>query len=156
LNNEMTDFDEPGAANEVAPGKRPRSSMSPVIVVAGGRSALVLGASGGPRIPMGVASVISNVLDYGMAPALAVDVARVDAEKCCTIELEQDRVPVEERQELIRRGHRIEDRQQYHPQFSPLVQVAGIAADGRRFAASDPRYERGAVAVALRPRRTAR
>jgi gamma-glutamyltranspeptidase len=100
---------------------------------------------------MGVASVISNVLDYGMAPALAVDVARVDAEKCCTIELEQDRVPVEERQELIRRGHRIEDRQQYHPQFSPLVQVTGIAADGRRFAASDPRYERGAVAVAPSP-----
>jgi len=82
---------------------------------------------------MGVASVISNVLDYGMAPALAVDVARVDAEKCCTIELEQDRVPVEERQELIRRGHRIEDRQQYHPQFSPLVQVTGIGEDGRHF-----------------------
>jgi gamma-glutamyltranspeptidase/glutathione hydrolase len=153
LNNEMTDFDEPGAANEVAAGKRPRSSMSPVIVVAAGRPALVLGASGGPRIPMGVASVISNVIDYGMDPALAVDVARVDAERCCTIELEQDRVPVKERQELIRRGHRIEDRKQYHPQFGPLVQVTGIADDGARFAVSDPRYERGGAAVAVRPRR---
>lgn len=153
LNNEMTDFDEPGTANEVAAGKRPRSSMSPVIVVDGDRPTLVLGASGGPRIPMGVASVISNVIDYGMDPALAVDVARVDAERCCTIELEQDRVPPEERRELARRGQRIEDRKQYHPQFGPLVQVTGIAADGRRFAVSDPRYERGAAAVGARPRR---
>jgi gamma-glutamyltranspeptidase/glutathione hydrolase len=156
LNNEMTDFDEPGSANEVAPGKRPRSSMSPVIVVAGGRPALVAGASGGPRIPMGVASVISDVIDYGMAPALAVDVARVDAERCCTLELELARIPVGERQELLRRGHRIEDRKQYHPQFGPLVQVTGIAGDGRRFAASDPRYERGAAALRASPRRRVR
>jgi gamma-glutamyltranspeptidase/glutathione hydrolase len=153
LNNEMTDFDEPGTANEVAAGKRPRSSMSPVIVVAAGRPALIVGAPGGPRIPMGVATVISNVIDYGMDPALAVDVARLDSEKCCTIELEQDRVPPGERGELVRRGHTIEDRRQYHPQFTPLVQVAGISPNGRRFAASDPRYERGAAALDVRPRR---
>jgi gamma-glutamyltranspeptidase/glutathione hydrolase len=147
LNNEMTDFDEPGSANEVRPGKRPRSSISPVIVVDGRRPALVLGAPGGPRIPMGVVNVISNVLDYGMSPALAVDVARLDAEKCCTVELEQARVPLAEREALARRGHTIVDRQQYHPLFTPLVQVTGVRRDGRRFAVSDPRYERGAAVV---------
>jgi gamma-glutamyltranspeptidase/glutathione hydrolase len=147
LNNQMTDFDGPGTANEVAAGKRPRSAMSPVIVVDGDRPALVVGAPGGPRIPMGVASVISNVFDYDLDPALAVDVARVDTERCCTIELEQARVPEAERRELVRRGHRIEDRGQYHPAFVPLVQVSGIGADLRRFAVSDPRYDRGAVAV---------
>jgi gamma-glutamyltranspeptidase/glutathione hydrolase len=153
LNNEMTDFDGPGTANEVAAGKRPRSSMSPVIVLAAGRPALVVGAPGGPRIPMGVASVISNVVDYGMDPALAVDVARLDTNKCCTIELEQERVPPVERRELIRRGHTIEDRKQYHPQLTPLVQVAGISRNGLRFAASDPRYERGAAVLDHPPRR---
>ncbi|MGH9008424.1 MAG: gamma-glutamyltransferase, partial [Acidimicrobiia bacterium] len=147
LNNQLTDFDEPGSANEARPGKRPRSNMSPVIVVDGGRPALILGAPGGPRIPMGVATVISNVLDFGMDPALAVDVARLDAEKCCTVDLEQDRVPVSERQELIRRGNTIVDRKQYHPQFTPLVQVTGIRPDGRRFAVSDPRYDRGAAVL---------
>ena len=102
--------------------------MSPVIVVAGGRPVLVLGAPGGPRIPMGVASVISNVLDFRMDPALAVDVARVDAERCCTIELEQGRVRSTSAHELVRRGHHIEDRKEYHPQFGPLVQVAGIGS----------------------------
>ena len=152
LNNQLTDFDVPGTANEVAPGKRPRSSMSPVIVVAGGRPVLVLGAPGGLRIPMGVASVISNILDFRMDPALAVDVARVDAERCCTIELEQGRVPGDERHELVRRGHHIEDRKEYHPQFGPLVQVAGIGSRGRRFAVADPRYDRGAAALHDRPR----
>jgi len=106
----------------------------------------VLGASGGPRIPMGVAGVISNVVDFGMDPALAVDVARLDTEQCCTVELEQDRVPVAERQELMRRGQTIVDRKEYHPLFVPLVQVAGIRGDGGRFAVSDPRYQRGAAA----------
>ena len=147
LNNQLTDFDEPGSANEARPGKRPRSNMSPVIVVDEGRPALVLGAPGGPRIPMGVATVISNVIDFDMDPARAVDVARLDADKCCTVELEQSRVPAVERQELARRGHTIVDRKQYHPQFTPLVQVTGIRPDGLRFAVSDPRYDRGAAVL---------
>ena len=145
LNNQLTDFDEPGSANEPRPGKRPRSNMSPVIVVDGGRPALVLGAPGGPRIPMGVVSVISNVVDFGMDPALAVDVARLDAEKCCTVELEADRVPPAERGELANRGHTITEQGEYHPQFTPLVQVTGIRPDGLRFSVSDPRYDRGAA-----------
>ena len=152
LNNQLTDFDGPGTVNEVAPGKRPRSSMSPVVVVDGGRPALLLGASGGLRIPMGLASVVSNVVDYGMDPALAVDVARIDAERCCAVELEHTRVPAGERRELSRRGHRIEGRGQYHPLFVPLVQVAGVDESGRTFAASDPRYDRGAAVVDVRPR----
>lgn len=147
LNNELTDFDGPGSANEPAPGKRPRSNMSPVIVVEDGRPALVLGAPGGPRIPMGVLSVVVNVLDFRMDPALAVDVARVDTERCCTIELEGARVPSRDQRELERRGHRIEGRGDYHPLGVPLVQVAGIGPDGRRFGASDPRSDRGAVAA---------
>lgn len=151
LNNQLTDFDEPGTANEAAPGKRPRSSMSPVIVVEDGRAAIVAGAPGGPRIPMGVATVISNIVDFGMDPARAVDAARVEAERCCTIELEDARVPAEEQRELIRRGHTIERRGEYHPLFVPLVQVAGIGRDGRRFAAGDPRYDRGDAAVSTPP-----
>lgn len=144
LNNQLTDFDGPGSANEARPGKRPRSSISPVVVVDGERPELVLGAPGGSRIPMGVVNVISNVVDYGMSPALAVDVARLDADRCCNVELEA-RVPAAERDGLVRRGHTIMDRGEYHPQFTPLVQVVGVRRDGLRFAVSDPRYQRGAA-----------
>jgi gamma-glutamyltranspeptidase/glutathione hydrolase/leukotriene-C4 hydrolase len=67
-NNEMDDFSIPGAANiyglppspsnYIKPGKRPMSSMSPIIVVDENDDIrLVLGASGGSRIITGVASV---------------------------------------------------------------------------------------------------
>ena len=147
LNNQLTDFDQPGSANQVEPGKRPRSSITPLILVDHGRPALVMGAPGGLRIPMGVATVVSNIVDYGMDPALAVDVARLHGERCCTVELEATRVPPAERRELTRRGHAITDRGQYHPEFGPLVQITGVDRYGRRFAVSDPRYDRAAGVV---------
>ena len=146
LNNQLTDFDGPGSANEPRPGKRPRSSISPVIVFDGQRPELVLGASGGLRIPMGVVNVISDVVDHGMSPALAVDVARLDAEQCCNLELEAERIARRVKEELARRGHTIVDRGEYHPLSVPLVHVAGIDRQGKRFAVSDPRYQRGAKA----------
>ncbi|MBN1512745.1 MAG: gamma-glutamyltransferase [Phycisphaerae bacterium] len=74
LNNEMDDFAAvPGEANifglrqsarnEVAARKRPLSSMSPTIVLRGGRPYLLIGGSGGPKIITSVLSVMIGVLD---------------------------------------------------------------------------------------------
>ena len=71
LNNEMTDFsfrshrDGVPVANRVEPGKRPRSSMSPTIVLRDGRPALVVGSPGGSRIIGYVAQAIVAHLDWG-------------------------------------------------------------------------------------------
>jgi gamma-glutamyltranspeptidase/glutathione hydrolase len=78
LNNEMDDFvSEPGkpnayglvqsAANAIAPGKRPLSSMAPTIVLKEGKPYLLLGASGGPRIISSVLNVLLSVTDSGMS-----------------------------------------------------------------------------------------
>ncbi|MEL6519738.1 MAG: gamma-glutamyltransferase [Pseudomonadota bacterium] len=72
LNNELTDFSfrshDEGApvANRVAPGKRPRSSMSPTIVLQDGEPVLVVGSPGGSRIIGYVAKTIIAHLDWGM------------------------------------------------------------------------------------------
>ena len=73
LNNELTDFTltpEAGGkpvANRVEGGKRPRSSMAPTIVFdAGGKVVLVIGAAGGPTIPVTVTRAIIGVLDFGL------------------------------------------------------------------------------------------
>lgn len=79
LNNELTDFSftthENGwpIANRVEPGKRPRSSMSPTIVMQDGAPLLVIGSPGGSRIIGYVAQGIINYLDWGMDPQQAVD-----------------------------------------------------------------------------------
>jgi len=73
LNNELTDFtltpmaDGKPVANRVEGGKRPRSSMAPTIVYdEAGKVVLVIGAAGGPTIPVTVARGIIGVLDFGL------------------------------------------------------------------------------------------
>lgn len=84
LNNELTDFtltpeaDGKPVANRVEGGKRPRSSMAPTIVYdANGKVVLVIGAAGGPTIPVTVTRAIIGVLDFklGAQDALALPFA---------------------------------------------------------------------------------
>ncbi|MDC3234597.1 gamma-glutamyltransferase [Candidatus Puniceispirillum sp.] len=78
LNNEMTDFsfrDIKGGvpiANRVEPGKRPRSSMAPTIVLKNGKPYLVIGSPGGSRIIGFVAKAIIAYVDWGMTVQEAV------------------------------------------------------------------------------------
>ncbi|MDR9395382.1 MAG: gamma-glutamyltransferase [Roseovarius sp.] len=78
LNNELTDFsfrsheDGRAVANAVAPGKRPRSSMAPTIVLKDGRPALLVGSPGGSRIIGYVAKTIIAHLDWKMDVQQAV------------------------------------------------------------------------------------
>ena len=78
LNNELTDFsfrthaDGRPIANRVEPGKRPRSSMAPTIVLRDGKPALVVGSPGGSRIIGYVAKTIIGHLDWNMDPQQAV------------------------------------------------------------------------------------
>lgn len=73
LNNQLTDFSftpdlgDRAHPNAVAPGKRPLSSMAPVIVMdSRGETRLVIGARGGPRIIGYVLKVLVGVLDWDM------------------------------------------------------------------------------------------
>jgi gamma-glutamyltranspeptidase / glutathione hydrolase len=89
LNNEMDDFTskvgEPnmfglvqGEANAIAPGKRMLSAMTPTIVVdPTGKTLLVTGARGGPRIISAVLQIVSNVIDHGMTLPEAVNAPRI-------------------------------------------------------------------------------
>lgn len=88
LNDEMDDFAAaPGApnafgllgsaANAVAPGKRPLSSMTPTICEKNGKVFLIAGSPGGSRIITTTLQVILHVVDYGMNIAEAVFKPRV-------------------------------------------------------------------------------
>ncbi len=88
LNDEMDDFTTSpgganmfglvqGPANEIAPGKRPLSSMTPTILMRDGRVAMVVGSPGGSRIISIVLQTILNVADYGMNAREAVDAPRL-------------------------------------------------------------------------------
>jgi len=74
LNNELTDFsfrshaDGVPIANRVEPGKRPRSSMAPTMVMKDGAPVIVAGSPGGSRIIGYTAQALVAMIDWGMDP----------------------------------------------------------------------------------------
>ncbi|MEV7606785.1 gamma-glutamyltransferase [Paenarthrobacter sp. NPDC089322] len=69
LNNELTDFTtvyNPTDPNRIQPGKRPRSSMSPTIILKDEKPFLALGSPGGSTIITTVLQTILNRVDLGM------------------------------------------------------------------------------------------
>ncbi len=87
LNNELTDFNfvpNPADPNTVEPGKRPRSSMSPTIVLDGGEVRYVLGSPGGATIITTVVQILMNRIDLGMTLPEAVAAPRASQRNSTT------------------------------------------------------------------------
>jgi gamma-glutamyltranspeptidase/glutathione hydrolase len=91
LNNEMDDFSaKPGSpnmfgliggkANQIEPGKRMLSAMTPTIVEKDGKLLLTLGSPGGSTIITSVFQVILNVVEHRMTMQEAVDAKRVHSQ----------------------------------------------------------------------------
>jgi gamma-glutamyltranspeptidase/glutathione hydrolase len=78
LNNDISNFTftSPDSANYPAPGKWPRSTMTPTIVLRNGKPVLAIGAPGGQRIPTGVLQVTIDVLDFQRPLPEAIDAPR--------------------------------------------------------------------------------
>ena len=148
LNDEMDDFSvKPGVpnvygvvgntANEIQPGKRMLSSMSPTILLRDGEVALVIGTPGGSTIFTSVFQTIVNILDFGMTPLEAVAATRFHHQL-----LPPDLItyspdfPLSDEtiSQLSDRGYRAE------PHFFKFGDVQVIVRDGDTWdAASDPR-----------------
>jgi len=88
LNNELTDFsfrpskDGKLIANRVEAGKRPRSSMSPTIVLKNGKPYMAIGSPGGSRIIGYVAKTLIAHLDWNMDIQSAIDLPQIGRASC--------------------------------------------------------------------------
>ncbi len=158
LNNELTDFNAEaygddgalvpnapeggwrarrtalGEAAETKGGKRPRSSMSPTIVLRGGQPVLALGSPGGSRIIGLTLNVLVNVLDHGMDVQTAINAPRIIARNG-PVELESRLYSNNElREDLRERGFEIED-----AGTIGSVQAVQISPDGWLYGGADPR-----------------
>ncbi|MGH3902901.1 MAG: gamma-glutamyltransferase family protein [Pseudonocardiaceae bacterium] len=139
MNNAMFAFvPVPGYPNTVAPGHRPQSSMSPVIIVDGtGRPMLAAGASGGQRISAAVVQVAAYVLDHGLSAQEAVTAPRLDVVGDTV--LLDDRFPGETAAALEHRGHRVEQvREDLSTLYFANPTVVVLSDDGTLHAGVNP------------------
>lgn len=152
LNDEMDDFTaQPGmtnvfglvmgAANEIAPGKIPASSMTPTLVFMKGRDhdvQLAVGSPGGSTIPTTVMQVISNVLDGELDVSRAVSRGRIHHQWLPDeVWVDQDGLEPATRAALEAMGHTFK----FVPGWGDAEAVMVDPVTGVKTAASDPRNE---------------
>jgi gamma-glutamyltranspeptidase/glutathione hydrolase len=153
LNNQMTDFsflprDAQGrpAANAVAPGKRPRSSMLPAILLdAEGRFAGALGSPGGNAILAYVGKTMIGTIDWGLSMQDAIALPNLIA-RGGSFNGETDRFPPGVIEALAARGIAVRPGQGEDSGLHGL-----ILRDGRLDGGADPRRE-GVVLIESMPR----
>jgi gamma-glutamyltranspeptidase/glutathione hydrolase len=126
-----------GSANAVGPGKRPLSSMTPTIVLKGGKLWLVLGSPGGPTIITTVANILIDVADYGLNIQQAVAAPRFHQQWMPDeILLEPDRFSPDTLRLLGDHGYRIA-----YGDRGDAECIEVDPATGELLGASDPRTE---------------
>ncbi|WP_417702029.1 gamma-glutamyltransferase [Pseudophaeobacter sp.] len=112
LNNELTDFsfrshrDGVPIANRIEPGKRPRSSMAPTIVLRDGAPVLAIGSPGGSRIIGYVATAIVAWADWGLDVQQALALPHA-VNRFGTYDLEADTAATELEAPLVEMGYKV-------------------------------------------------
>lgn len=159
LNNEMDDFSaKPGtpniygvvgsAANAIAPGKRPLSTMTPTILTSHGQVAVVIGTPGGSRIATSIFQVLTDWHDFHFSLARAVAAVRVHHQLLppdTIFEEPYGGLTAAVHAQLIARGYRLVD-QGYNGDIQAIACAASVCQ-----AASDPRGRGVALVFAAAP-----
>ncbi|MGP3976381.1 gamma-glutamyltransferase [Streptomyces sp. 8N114] len=152
LNNELTDFSfvpvAPGVhdPNLPGPGKRPRSSMSPTVVLKHGKPVLALGSPGGSTIITTVLQTLTNHLDRGMPLVDAIAAPRASQRNAAQTEAEPKLMDSKVRRELEALGHSFKA----NPEIGAATGVQKLG-DGRWRAAAERERRGGGSAMVVRP-----
>jgi gamma-glutamyltranspeptidase/glutathione hydrolase len=139
----------PGHANQIAPGKRPRVTLSPTIVTRDGQLVLTMSTPGGDNQDQAMLQALLNILDFGMSPQEAVEAPRFQSSHFYNSfgyhEFTGGRVNIEGRiqratiQKLVDQGHIVQTAADWSNSSAPtVIQVIGGVLHG----GADPRRAR--------------
>ncbi len=152
LQSSLTD---PNSPNVVAPGKRPRITLTPTLVLKGGEPFMVLSTPGGDNQDQALLQVMLNIIEFGMNPQEAVEAPRFDTQHYVSSFDDHEFLPgslnVESRvnlktiQELSNKGHKVKVQGEWGTLSAPTV-ILYNTKNGVASAGADPRRSRYAVA----------
>jgi gamma-glutamyltranspeptidase/glutathione hydrolase len=152
LSNRMQVFDlDPASPNVLAGGKRPRTTLTPTIVLQNGKPFLATSTPGGDSQDQQILNVLLNVFVFGMDIQHAIEMPRINSlhpfssfdshqSEPGVLEIE-DRIPVRVRDDLAARGHKLKVLGPYS-MSTGVVAVGVDPASGTLRGGADPRRER--------------
>lgn len=155
LNNELTDFStvyNPEDPNRIDPGKRPRSSMAPTIVLRDGEPALAIGSPGGSTIITTVLQTLVNRIDLGMDLGQAIAAPRASQRNTAAVTAEPEFITAYG-SALEAFGHKLTPA---GDSFTPQAEIGAVAAvevdaNGKLTAAAEPTRRGGGSAMVVKP-----
>jgi gamma-glutamyltranspeptidase/glutathione hydrolase len=146
---------DPNSPNVVAPGKRPRITLTPTIVLKNGEPFMVLSTPGGDNQDQALLQVLLNILEFGMNPQEAVEAPRFDTQHYVSSFDDHEFLPgslnIESRvnlktiKELSDKGHKVRVQGEWGTLSAPTV-IIYDPKNGVASAGADPRRSRYAVA----------
>jgi gamma-glutamyltranspeptidase / glutathione hydrolase len=158
LNNELTDFTavyDDADPNRIEPGKRPRSSMSPTLVLhRNGRPLLAVGSPGGSTIITTVLQILVNRLDLGMTLPQAIAAPRA-TQRNTEDDLAEPAFLRRYGHALKRLGHHVDKYQDIFTGTTEIGAATGIefGPGGLLTVAAEPRRRGGGAATVVTPQR---
>ncbi len=156
LNNELTDFStiyDEADPNRIQPGKRPRSSMSPTIVLRKGKPFLALGSPGGSTIITTVLQILLNRIDRGMTIPEALAAPRATQRNTTNVTAEPEFIEAYE-DLLTPYGHTLVPAGDAFTSQAQIGAATGIEfrRNGRVIAVAEPVRRGGGSALVVRRR----
>ncbi|TQJ34381.1 gamma-glutamyltransferase [Arthrobacter sp. SLBN-122] len=156
LNNELTDFStvyDAADPNRIEPGKRPRSSMSPTIVLKDDKPFLALGSPGGSTIITTVLQTLVNRIDLGMSTPDAIAAPRAAQRNTKAVTAEPAFIDKYGTDLTNRFGHTLA---KSGDSFTSAAEIGAATAieflhDGRTLAAAEPVRRGGGSAMVVKP-----
>ncbi len=132
---------EEGHPNQVAPGKRPYHTLTPLLALRDdGSLAFTLGTPGGDSQTQSLLQIMNNLLIFGMSPQEAIEAPRFRGYGGLRVAVE-DRIEPEVRRALTDLGHEIQVVHGWTSTFGGAQMILVEPLSGTLAVASDPRRE---------------
>jgi len=144
-----------GHPNALEPGKRPRITLSPTLVLKDGEPFMVMSSPGGDNQDQALTQVLLNIIEFGMNVQQAVEAPRFDTRHLIStfddhrfnpgaVQIE-NRISKDVIEQLQSRGHNIKVISGWEPSSAPTVVMLN-SKSGVISAGADPRRHRYALA----------